>query len=47
MRVLIVEGERGVDVLEGSGAFLQLALSPPVEVPGAGPGPGACGIASP
>ena len=41
LRVLIVEGERGVDVLEGSGAFLQLALSPPVDAPGAGGGPGA------
>src|SRR5687768_15181891 len=26
LRVLVVEGERGVDVLEGSGAFLQIAL---------------------
>ena len=42
LRVLIVEGERGVDVLEGSGAFLQLALSPPVDAPGAGaPAPSA------
>src|SRR5687768_917417 len=38
LRVLIVEGERGVDVLEGSGAFLQLALSPPADAPGAGGG---------
>lgn len=38
LRVLIVEGERGVDVLEGSGAFLQLALSPPTDAPGASPG---------
>jgi hypothetical protein len=37
LRVLIVEGERGVDVLEGSGAFLQLALSPPADAPGTGP----------
>jgi len=36
LRVLIVEGERGVDVLEGSGAFLQLALSPPAEAGGTG-----------
>jgi hypothetical protein len=36
LRVLIVEGERGVDVLEGSGAFLQLALSPPTDAPGGG-----------
>ena len=39
LRVLIVEGERGVDALEGSGAFLQVALSPPADAPGAGGGP--------
>ena len=37
LRVLIVEGQRGVDVLQGSGAFLQIALSPPLDAPGAGP----------
>ena len=37
LKVLIVEGERGVDVLEGSGAFLQIALSPPADAPGSGP----------
>ncbi|HYE20455.1 MAG TPA: BatA domain-containing protein [Tepidisphaeraceae bacterium] len=31
MRVLIVEGERGVGALQGSGSFLELALSPPDE----------------
>jgi hypothetical protein len=36
LRVLIVEGQRGVNVLEGSGAFLQIALSPSVDA--AGPG---------
>jgi len=42
LRVLIVEGERGVDVLDGSGAFLQLALSPPADAPGSAPAtPGA------
>jgi hypothetical protein len=42
LRVLIVEGERGVDVMEGSGAFLQLALSPPADASGTGGGgPGA------
>jgi len=37
LRVLIVEGERGVGPLAGSGAFLELALAPPAEVgtPGA------------
>lgn len=36
LKVLIVEGQRGLSVLEGSGAFLQVALSPaPSEV---GPG---------
>ncbi len=29
LKVLIVEGERGIGPLDGSGAFLQLALSPP------------------
>ncbi|MGC4032739.1 MAG: BatA domain-containing protein [Tepidisphaeraceae bacterium] len=29
MRVLIVEGRRGATALDGSGAFLELALSPP------------------
>src|SRR4051812_4052435 len=43
LRVLIVEGERGVDVLEGSGAFLQLALSPPAEAGGAGGNAGGAG----
>ena len=37
LRVLIVEGQRGVNVLDGSGAFLQVALSPPAAAP-AGPG---------
>jgi hypothetical protein len=37
LKVLIVEGERGVDVLEGSGAFLQIALSPPADAPVPGP----------
>src|SRR5688572_21646026 len=32
MKVLIVEGERGVDALSGSGVFLELALSPPRDV---------------
>jgi hypothetical protein len=32
MKVLIVEGERGVGALEGSGVFLELALSPPRDV---------------
>jgi hypothetical protein len=40
LKVLIVEGQRGVDALEGSGAFLQIALSPPLDAPGSGPGPG-------
>lgn len=31
MRVLIVEGERGIGALQGSGSFLELALSPPKE----------------
>ncbi|WP_428937008.1 BatA domain-containing protein [Fontivita pretiosa] len=31
MRVLIVEGERGIGPLASSGAFLQLALAPPSE----------------
>jgi hypothetical protein len=31
LRVLIVEGKRGIGALEGSGAFLKLALSPPVD----------------
>ncbi len=29
LKVLIVEGQRGINALEGSGAFLQIALSPP------------------
>jgi hypothetical protein len=37
LKVLIVEGTRGNTALEGSGAFLQLALAPPSEAP-AGPG---------
>jgi hypothetical protein len=32
MKVLIVEGERGVSALSGSGVFLELALSPPRDV---------------
>jgi hypothetical protein len=36
LKVLIVEGQRGVNVLEGSGAFLQVALSPVTEGAGAG-----------
>ena len=43
LRVLIVEGQRGVNVLEGSGAFLQVALSPPA--PGAA-APGAAQTSS-
>ncbi|HVT89139.1 MAG TPA: BatA domain-containing protein [Tepidisphaeraceae bacterium] len=31
LKVLIVEGERGIGPLAGSGAFLQLALAPPSE----------------
>ena len=31
LRVLIVEGQRGVSVLESSGAFLHIALSPPAD----------------
>jgi hypothetical protein len=31
LKVLIVEGERGTGPLDGSGAFLQLALAPPAE----------------
>ena len=31
LKVLIVEGKRGIGSLEGSGAFLRLALSPPVD----------------
>ena len=46
LKVLIVEGERGVDVLEGSGAFLQLALSPPADAPGSGTGGPAAGRTS-
>jgi hypothetical protein len=37
LKVLVVEGQRGVDALEGSGAFLQIALSPPLDAPGSGP----------
>jgi hypothetical protein len=33
LKVLIVEGERGINPLEGSGAFLQLALAPPKQQP--------------
>jgi hypothetical protein len=36
LKVLIVEGQRGVNVLEGSGAFLQVALSPTTDAAGAG-----------
>jgi hypothetical protein len=32
MKVLIVEGDRGIGALAGSGSFLELALSPPKEV---------------
>jgi hypothetical protein len=31
LKVLIVEGERGINRLQGSGAFLDLALAPPAE----------------
>lgn len=31
MKVLIVEGKRGMSALEGSGSFLRLALAPPVD----------------
>jgi hypothetical protein len=31
LRVLIVEGERGLGAMSGSGAFLQLALAPPAD----------------
>src|SRR4030095_14871603 len=31
MKVLIVEGERGMSKLGGSGAFIELALAPPKE----------------
>ncbi len=31
LKVLIVEGERGINRMEGSGAFLDLALAPPAE----------------
>lgn len=31
MKVLIVEGKRGLGALEGSGSFLRLALSPPTD----------------
>ena len=36
LKVLIVEGKRGIGRLQGSGSFLQLALAPPK--PDAGPG---------
>src|SRR4051812_20993863 len=32
MKVLIVEGDRGIGALAGSGSFLELALSPPKEL---------------
>jgi hypothetical protein len=32
MKVLIVEGERGIGALQGSGSFLELALSPPKDL---------------
>jgi hypothetical protein len=32
MRVLIVEGDRGIGALAGSGSFLELALSPPKDL---------------
>lgn len=31
LKVLIVEGKRGIGSLEGSGAFLKLALAPPID----------------
>ena len=34
LKALIVEGDRGNGPLDGSGAFLQLALSPPGDAPG-------------
>lgn len=34
LKVLIVEGERGLGALSGSGAFLQLALAPPSDAGG-------------
>ena len=37
MKVLIVEGERGINRLGGSGAFLDLALAPPTETSGDNP----------
>ena len=37
LKTLIVEGQRGANVLEGSGSFLQIALSPPAEAAAAGP----------
>src|SRR5205823_7245473 len=33
MKVLIVEGERGMNRLSGSGSLLELALAPPKEAP--------------
>lgn len=36
LKVLIVEGERGINRLAGSGAFLDLALAPPAEANTAG-----------
>jgi hypothetical protein len=36
LKVLIVEGERGLNKLGGSGAFLELALAPPMEIPADG-----------
>jgi Mg-chelatase subunit ChlD len=38
LKVLIVEGERGMSRLGGSGAFLELALAPPKEGPTDSPG---------
>lgn len=38
LKVLIVEGERGMNKLGGSGAFLELALAPPMEGPTESPG---------
>jgi hypothetical protein len=38
MKVLIVEGERGIGALQGSGSFLELALAPPKDLDPANPG---------
>lgn len=39
LRVLVVEGERGVGALAGSGTFLDLALAPPAEAGSTGGAP--------